>query len=64
MILMQSPTNGLCKPSPLSSQEALDCGQCGLLLLFSHSVVSNSFVTPWTIALYAPLSMGFPRQEN
>ena len=26
-------------------------------------VVSNSFVTPWTIAHQAPLSMGFPRQE-
>ena len=30
---------------------------------FSHSVVSCSFVTPWTIALQAPLSVGFPRQE-
>ena len=26
------------------------------------SVVSDS-VTPWTLALQAPLSMGFPRQE-
>ena len=26
------------------------------------SVVSNS-ATPWTVALQAPLSMGFPRQE-
>ena len=25
--------------------------------------VSDCFVTPWTIALQAPLSMGFPRQE-
>jgi len=25
--------------------------------------MSNSFVTPWTIAYQAPLSMGFPRQE-
>ena len=23
----------------------------------------NSLVTPWTIILQAPLSMGFPRQE-
>ena len=22
------------------------------------------FVTPWTVALQAPLSMGFPRQEG
>ena len=29
----------------------------------SHSVVSNSFVTPWTVARQAPLSMKFSRQE-
>ena len=29
----------------------------------SRSVMSNTFVTPWTIACQAPLSMGFPRQE-
>ena len=34
-----------------------------LLLLFSCQAVSNSFVTPWTVAFQAPLSMGFPRQE-
>ena len=34
-----------------------------LLLLFSCSVVSDSFVTPWTIAHQALLSMGFFRQE-
>ena len=27
------------------------------------SVVSNSLVTPWTLACQAPLSMGFFRQE-
>ena len=27
-------------------------------------VVSNSFVTPWTVTCQAPLSMGFPRQER
>ena len=27
------------------------------------SVVSSSFVTPWTEVLKAPLSMGFSRQE-
>ena len=32
-------------------------------LPFSHSVVSNSFVTPRTVAHQASLSMGFPRQE-
>ena len=30
----------------------------------SHSVVSDSFVTPWTAAHQAPLSMGFSRQEQ
>ena len=33
------------------------------LLLFIHSVLSNSFVTPWTVACLVSLSMGFPRQE-
>ena len=33
------------------------------LLLFSRSVLSGSFVTLWTVARRAPLSMGFPRQE-
>ena len=30
--------------------------------LLRPSVVSNSFVTTWTVAHHAPLSMGFPRQ--
>ena len=33
------------------------------ILLFHHSVVSDSFATPWIVAHQAPLSMGFPRQE-
>ena len=33
-------------------------------LLFSRSVVSNSFATPWTIAYQGPLSMSFSRQED
>ena len=32
------------------------------MLLFSCLVMSDSFVTPWTVACQAPLSMGFPRQ--
>ena len=32
-------------------------------MLFSHSVLSNSFAIPGTVALQAPLSMRFPRQE-
>ena len=31
--------------------------------MFSHSVVSDSLGTPWTVAHQGPLSMGFPRQE-
>ena len=34
-----------------------------LLLLFSCSVMSGSFVTPWTVALQGPVSMEFFRQE-
>ena len=34
----------------------------GAVLLFSHSVVSDSLVTPWTAARQAPLSMDFFRQ--
>ena len=33
------------------------------LLFLSHWVVSDSFVTPRTVAHQAPLSVGFPRQE-
>ena len=33
------------------------------LLLFSHQVLFNSFVTSLTVAHQAPLSMEFPRQE-
>ena len=34
-----------------------------MLLLFNHQVVSDS-ATSWTVALQAPLSMEFPRQEH
>ena len=33
------------------------------MLLFSCSVVSDSFATPWAVARQGPVSMGFPRQE-
>ena len=39
------------------SIEALSC------ILFSDSVISDSFVTPLTVPQQAPLSMGFHRQE-
>ena len=31
--------------------------------MVSLSVVTNSFVTPWTVAHQTPLSMGFSRKE-
>ena len=31
--------------------------------MLSYSVMSNSFLTPWTVACQAPLSMRFSRQE-
>ena len=36
---------------------------CYCCLLFSHSVMSDPFLIPWTITHQAPLSMGFPRQK-
>ena len=33
------------------------------LLLFSFSVMSGSFVTPWIVACQAPKSVGFSRRE-
>ena len=30
---------------------------------FRRKVVSDFFVTPWTVACQAPLSIGFPRTE-
>ena len=34
---------------------------CAVLICFSHVLL---FVTLWTVAHQAPLSMGFSRQEN
>ena len=54
--------SSLCSAFILCSSQANGC-PAQWLLLFSHSVVSGSFVTAWTVACQAPLSMGFPRQE-
>ena len=35
-----------------------------IILLFNRQVMPDSFVTPWTAAHQASLSMGFPRQEH
>ena len=32
-------------------------------LVFSHEVESDTFAAPWTVALQAPQSLAFPRQE-
>ena len=34
-----------------------------VVVVVSHWVISGSFVTPWTVACQASLSMGFPRYE-
>ena len=39
------------------------CVYIHLYILFSHKVMANSFVTPWTVAHQALLSMQFSRQE-
>ena len=46
-----------------SSQMALMTCWHESALLSSRSVVSSSFMTPWTVAHQAPLSMRFPWQE-
>ena len=38
-------------------------GRTSSVIAVSHSVMSDSLWTPWTIACQAPLSMGFSRQE-
>ena len=32
--------------------------------LDANDVMSDFFVTPWTVARQAPLSVGFPRQDH
>ena len=47
------------RPSQILTR--VPCVTCVCML--SHSVVSNTLVTPQTVARQAPLSMGFSRQE-
>ena len=53
MIMVSYSTECFLRSRLCSSHFA--CVQC--------SVTSNSFLTPWTVAHQAPLSMGFPRKE-
>ena len=36
----------------------------GSKMCVSHSVMSDSFAIPWTVACQAPQSMGFSRREK
>ena len=60
---MKRDTNHTKEQLLLGMQERVGC--CLLPgWWFSHSVMSSSFVTPWTVAHQAPLSMVFSRQEH
>ena len=56
----------LCHPHPISTVFPVRAAFLHNThdMLFSRSVMSHSFSTPWPIAHQAPLSMRFPRQEN
>ena len=54
----------LCSPNAGDPGSILGPRTRSHTLLLSTQVVSKSFATPWTVALEALLSMGFPRQEN
>ena len=51
--------NLLCSTGSTQCPVVTQMGCC-----LSCSVRSNSFVTPWTVALQYPLPMGFSRQEH
>ena len=60
---MEIPLKKLKKKSFCSKDQVVgmseDCPCC----CYSHSIMSDSFVTAWTLACQALLSTGFPRQE-
>ena len=49
----------------LSPREMINKGKCPNIYMLCCVLLSHVqlFVTPWTVANQAPLSMGFPRQE-
>ena len=55
--------NDLCVLHPQIHKTLLGPVSILLLLLLSRWVLSDSFVTPWTVAHHAPLFSRFPRQE-
>ena len=54
----------LYEEEPSRKKQPILEGKLLLLLSFSCSVVSDSFVTPWTVAHQAPLCLGVPKQES
>ena len=61
--IVKNPTSKSARPTIKSGFCHLLARKSWLFLLFSCSVVSDSFGTTWIVALQAPMFMGFPRQE-
>ena len=61
--IVKNSTSKSARPTIKSGFCHLLARKSWMLLLFSCSVVSDSFVTTWTVALQASVFMGFPRQE-
>ena len=61
--IVKNPTSKSVRPTIKSGFCHLLARKSWLFLLFSCSVVSDSFWTTWAVALQAPMFMGFPRQE-
>ena len=58
-----APKVGICLGGTSLSRKSLVIRFLFVFKPLGRSVVSDS-VTPWTVALQAPLSMGFSRQEH
>ena len=56
------PNPGIEPGSPALQADSLPLSHQFSSVQFSHSVVSDSFATLWTVAHQGPLAMGFPRQ--
>ena len=54
-------TSILMNELPKLTAVSVSVPSCAAIL--SHSVVSHSFVTPWTVAHHAPLSVEFSQHE-
>ena len=58
-VILENGTQGLCMFNPYFNYICV----CVCVCVFSHQILFKSFVIPWTVAHWTPLSMGFPRQE-